>query len=233
VDDILNIIITTYSGVNRERLGVAYQTIQGLRDFLVYSGPIRWILADDGSVDGFINNLLLLLEGREVQVTQAGRGGIGRSKNLALWQAFEHSDLVLLTEDDWKLIQPLNIDQYISVLTNEPSVGIIRLGYQATDVKAEYVGYPGNICYWKLAQGSGVYVYSGQVSLRHRRFYDKVGWHKEGVAPGAEELEMCIRYNGTEGAPCILWPGDISSHFQSGPFKNIGLDSSLNGVNPG
>jgi len=60
-----------------------------------------------------------------------------------------------------------------------------------------------------------------------------VGYHQENVSPGEEELEMCKRFNGTDNAPDILWPGEYCPMLNCSPFKNIGMDFSLNAITPG
>lgn len=222
----LSIIITTYN-----RLHTATQTLLSLKENLKYGNRV-WIIADDGSPDGYVDQLTSLIDTQErVIVTNANRRGVGVSKNLALKQAFLVSPVVFMTEDDWALVEPLNVDPYVDTLLTQPSVGIIRCGYLSTDMKASFVGYS-SMTYLKLEQGSGVYVYSGQCSFRHERFYNSVGYHQEGVSPGEEELEMCKRYNDTHNAPEILWPGNMPFHFQCSPFKNVGMDYSLNSVAP-
>ena len=83
--------------------------------------------------------------------------------------------------------------------------------------------------------GPDQYVYSGQVSLRHKRFYDICGYHPEGVSPGEEELTFCKHFNGVEDAPKILWPATYGTTLNAPfiPFVNIGMDISLNATQPG
>lgn len=220
----ISICMTTYKS-SESRGQIAHRTWDSLQRYINYPNII-WHIADDGSEEGYTDSF----EG-EYTVTNALRKGVGYSKNLALRQLFEQTPLVLLLEDDWELQHPLDLSPYVHTLLENESTGMIRMGYLSTDMQADLVGYSG-MTYLRLKRGSGVYVYSGQVSLRHRRFYDSVGYHAEGISAGSEELDMCFRYNATEDAPEILWPGNMGFHFQCSPFLNIGMGESLNRIDP-
>lgn len=224
------VIMTTYDDGSGKRTSVASRTLVSLFNYLKYPS-LNWIVADDGSQGDHIASVCKSIP-VEVQVTNAERGGVGKSKNLALREAFKVSPLVLLLEDDWELIKPLNLEKHAEVLLKHEDVGIIRLGYLGGTMDASYEDFgEGKYC-WRLKRGTGVYIYSGQVSLRHERFYKSVGWHNESTSPGEEELEMCKRFNATENAPDNLWPGEYGCTMNAGPFINIGLDVSLNQVVP-
>jgi hypothetical protein len=109
---------------------------------------------------------------------------------------------------------------------------MIRFGYLGGEMLAKYTSLS-NHTYWRLQHKSGHYVYSGQVSLRHQRFYKSLGNHAEGVQAGVEEEEMCHRYNDTTHPPDILWDAQFGCTINAGPFLNIGLDTSVNAVEPG
>jgi glycosyltransferase involved in cell wall biosynthesis len=226
---IVNIIITTYN-----RIETLIPTIRGLKKNLIYDN-LQWIIADDGSNTDYFD--LISAELPVYTTTQANRRGVGVSKNIALTAAFKISPFVLLLEDDWELVQPLHLDKHVLVLEQQKEVGMIRLGYLGGEMEAVYKDWSGDFtAYWGLKPASGQYVYSGQVSLRHKRFYDVVGYHDEGVGAGAEEEGMCHRYNDLHNqgvkVPWILWPGEYGCVMNAGPFINIGLDKSLNGVIP-
>jgi glycosyltransferase involved in cell wall biosynthesis len=228
----LGIIVTTYNRAN-----TAIPTLESLKKNLIYDEGRRfWVIADDGSPEGYVDSLLSVLgTDEEVFVTNSQRRGVGASKNLALKLAFEKTSVVLMSEDDWQLILPYDIRPMADLLVSNPKVGMIRFGYLSSTLSADLVGQDdgyGPMCYWRIKQGSGVYCYSGQIALKNKLWFESVGWHKEGISPGEEELEMCIRYNGTPNAPEILWPANVACHFQTGIFINIGMNNSLNGVNP-
>jgi len=227
----LTTIITTYDPGDGKRTQVASRTIESLLQYLQYDN-LQWIIADDGSAEGHVETLTKLLEGKPYHISVVPRLGVGASKNAALHKAFEISPMVLLLEDDWVLTRPLNPAPYVNLLTEHEDLGMVRFGYLGGNLEAVFEG-DAHLSYWRLKRGSGVYVYSGQVSLRHKRFYDVVGFHQEGISPGEEELEMCKRFNGTENAPDIVWPANIPCTFNAGLFRHDDHGASLNNITPG
>lgn len=231
----VTIIITTYDPGNNSRFPLLYQTIKGLQQYLDYPN-LRWTITDDGSSNHqeMVAGVNSLLEGQDLRIFNTERRGVGYAKNNALKEAFTISPIVLLLEDDWLLVQKLPLVKYVQHLLDHPDTGMIRFGFiGGTTLTATLVGYSPFDTYWQLTQGSDVYVYSGQVSIRSEGFYRAVGFHDEGKTPGDEELEMCKTYNGTPNAPKILWDASFGVTLNSGPFHNIGMGNSLNSVAPG
>lgn len=219
----LGIVFTTY---NRAQTAVpALKALAGLR----YDGDIRLWLCDDGTGSAYTDSLCSVCP-VPVTVIDAGGRGVGHSKNLGLARAFAETDTVLLMEDDWVLQRDLDVNAYVKCLRQTPDLGIIRLGWLSVDISARLVGVDG-VCYWDLVPDSGVYGCSGQVSLRHKRFYDVVGYHGLGMSPGEEELDMCSRWNRCK-SPRIFWPADIPCGLGKGVFANNGLGVSLNRSRP-
>lgn len=236
MSELVNIIITTYDSGDGSRTGCFNDTVCALCDKLAYDN-IHYIITDDSTPDIHETHLLFIrkyLYDHNIPHTilNTNRRGVGFAKNNALKLAFETSEIVLVTEDDWILQKPLNIYPHIKTLAEHSEVGIIRLGYLGGDMTAQYTSY-NNVSYWKLLHKSGFYVYSGQISLRSKRgWYDKVGYHVEGVSAGKEEEELCHRYNDMKDAPIILWPADAGCTMNNSFFSNVGLGTSTNGVPP-
>lgn len=229
---ILPIVITTYDNGSGARTPLALNTIQGLLSNLLYP-ELYWIIADDGSDPAHVGALVGLLEKHHQphEASVVNRLGVGASKNQALQKAFSHAPIVLLLEDDWLLSTNLNIEPYVRLLEQNDTIGMVRFGYLGGGMEATFEG-DALISYWRLKRGSGVYIYSGQVSLRHERFYKATGYHQEGISPGEEELEFCKRFNATNNAPDVVWPAAFACQFNTGAFLNIGMDHSLNNVEP-
>jgi glycosyltransferase involved in cell wall biosynthesis len=187
----VSVIMTTYN-----RTAIAAKTLQSLVDHLLYP-DLRWIIADDGSDEGHLETLLDIVP--NAQVTQANRGGVGKSKNLALTLAFETSPYVLLTEDDWYLPEPLDLESHVQIMQDHPDVGMIRFGFLGAmpqeNFTAIYRDYGNFQAYWDLQPATAMYIYSGQISLRSEAFYKMLGMHLEGAQAGIEEEELCRRYN--------------------------------------
>lgn len=226
----VTVIVTTYAP-NEGRAAIAEQTIKSFAENLIYP-DLRWIISDDGSPnhDEFMARLKVHVPTAET--ININRGGVGKSKNTALKKAFEASPIIFLSEDDWILTEKLDLLRHVQLLLDYEENSVIRFGYLGGTFTASYDGYGPFSNYWFLHQGSGVYIYSGQVSLRHQRLYSAVGWHREDCSPGEEEIDFCIRYNGTPNAGKILWPAEYGCILNAGPFKNIGMGNSLNGIAP-
>lgn len=226
----LPIIMTTYDRGGGERTAVAIEAIKALKENLLGVEPV-FVICDDSSPNpGHIPALKEVLENNEAVFFDAERGGVGRSKNLGIQYCYDNNySIFLLMEDDWVLSHPLNIQAYGQVLLESEDVGMIRLGYLGgLDMRAKFAAYLGHT-FWDLYEG--MYVYSGQVSLRHLRFYDKIGLHTVNIAPGSEELDMCYRYAqlNEEDKLKILFPADYGVTFQHGPFRTIGDYSTNSG----
>lgn len=228
----LMVVVTTYDRGDGSRTALAYKTLAGMQAHLYYP-DIRWIVVDDGSPNAESNKQVLQGAVSDPIWFMSSEGkGVGYAKNIALKTAFLTSPYVLLLEDDWELVEDFDPTEYIQLMEEHKNVGMIRLGFLGGEMDAHYTDYGNSRSYWTLKRGSGVYIYSGQVSLRSQAFYTKVGWHPEGVDPGTEELEMCKHFNGVEGAPLILWHAKYGTTLNAGPFHNIGMGSSLNAEGP-
>jgi hypothetical protein len=230
----VTVIMTTYDPGNNSRYPLLYQTIKELQQNLDYPN-LRWTITDDGSPNHqeMVAGVSLLLEGQDFRIFNTERRGVGYAKNNALREAFTVSPIVYLTEDDWLLKEHLDLVPYVQLMLDYPDVAIIRFGYLGGEMAAKYVGYGIGLDFWSLQRNSGLYVYSGQNSLRSSLTYSTLGWHKEGVDPGNEELDMCHRWNNVEHDLKILWPGKYGVSLNSGAFINIGMNTSLNNITPG
>lgn len=236
MNELVNIIITTYDDGSGRRHRLFYETLWSLLQKLRYDN-VHYIITDDSEPD--ISNWGMdearrIFASMDISYTilNTNRMGVGFAKNNALKLAFETSDLIFMLEDDWFLGEPLDLTRHVEVLREHPENSVIRFGYLGGTIDASYVDYGLYKYYWQLHRGSGVYIYSGQISLRTKKFYNGIGWHLEGVSPGEEELDMCKRFNACETCGDILWPGEYATTLNAGPFINIGLATSTNAVKP-
>lgn len=204
------------------------QTIQAFKA-VAKDVDFHYIICDDNSPDmRHMDAARNELAGTSFEILTSGGSGVGRSKNVGITAAFKLSDVYLLTEDDWVTTRnDLKFQLYMNVLNEHPETGMIRLGYLGgDDLKASLVNYNDHT-FWHVFEGQ--YAYSGQISMRHRRWQDTVGWHTEKIAPGTEELDMCYRYAQTEDKPQILFPAEYPVTFNHGPFRTIGDFSTNSG----
>ena len=125
-----------------------------------------------------------------------------------------HSDIVLQTQDDYLLIQQLDLDEHVQKLVEDTSAGWIRLRLTQGQNFTANVEHR----YWHLNWFSeGLYIASDQPHLKHRRFHDFHGFYAEGLKVGDTENEWVgrTRQQGRDkGGPFVLipvdWPCDSS-----------------------
>ncbi len=185
------------------RLNLALETIRSIKEKLIYPN-IGFHIADDGSGIDYIARLIEEI-GPEYSLTvsDAQRGGVGKSMNLGVTAALERADLWAHTEDDWTLPEPLDLTPCVRLLMEDESIGMVRLGRLSAGPRAQVIGGADKV-WWKFEKNSDTYVFSGNASLRHRRFHDAYGQYTEGLTPGKTELNYCHKFNTTEG-PSIVW----------------------------
>lgn len=233
MSELVTVIITTYDSGDGRRTVKLAQTIKELIFKLEYDN-LHYIVTDDSIPEVHEKNVAFARTAFETNniphtIINTNRMGVGFGKNNALKLAFQSSPYVLLMEDDWLLSKKLDLYPHVKTLSEYSDIGMIRYGYLGGDMTAQLTSY-GGTTYWKLLHKSGFYVYSGQVSLRSKNWYDRVGYHVEGIQAGKEEEELCHRYNDMQDVPVILWPAEFGVTINAGPFVNIGLDNSTNAV---
>jgi len=211
--------------VTFRRPNVAMTTIRGLKDNLEYpADKIGWHIADDGSGIDYINKLANEIgPNYQISVSDAARGGVGKSMNLGIEAALLRSDLWLHMEDDWNLVQKLDISSSVRLLVENDKVGMVRLNYLSTDVVGKVEGMSDEL-WWVLNRKCYHYTFSGGPSLRHRRFYEAYGAYEEGLGPGETEDNYCWKFNMSSG-PAVVWP---AWYPHRGYFRDIGGSSSFN-----
>src|SRR3990167_8705680 len=121
------VVLFTYGGTDARRQ-YAHMCLASLLKHLRYDGPLRYHIADDGSPEGHAEALVSRLASYDypITVTNAERGGYGRSYNLATQMVHQAADAVLAVEDDWELTRDLDLGPLVPALGE---IGCIRLGY--------------------------------------------------------------------------------------------------------
>lgn len=214
------IILTTYN-----RKDVCLKTVRTLQENLVYDN-YGWFICDDASSPPYVEEIKAeITKTSHIAVLNGERRGVGYMMNTALRTIWDWGvDLTLHMEDDWELMQPLNLLSYVHTLQN-PLYSMIRFGYLSTNILGYTLGDNGNL-YWRIENNEETYRFTGHPSLRHRRFHDKTlggcGMYDEGLAPGMTELSMCGKVNLRSPEPAnILYPCAAG---QWGFFAHIGTE---------
>jgi glycosyltransferase involved in cell wall biosynthesis len=225
------LVLTTYN-----RKDCAVKTIEAIKRNLIYDN-YGWYLVDDGSSPSYIEELKALIgSDRYIYTYDSQRRGVGHGMNHALRDLWDQGiNYTLHLEDDWELINPLQLEPYIRTIEQVPTVGMIRFGYLSTGILATTIGEAEtgikDILYWRLEENQETYRFTGHPSLRHRRFHDKYqsgsGLYDEGLTPGMTELSMCGKVNKYTHYQ-ILYPCACG---QWGFFAHIGTEH-LGGVEP-
>ena len=181
-----------------ERTRVAKYCLKKLVENLKYE-KLRWVLSDDRSHEGHVEELLEVLKSHGIEDvavcrTSESRHGLGASMNNGLKEAFKTSEVVLRVEDDWLLEKPLDLKRHVETLMKNQRVAGIRIGMVGGGVDEErgrlYPGYKtlcgGNVKSW---------LFVNQVFLVHKRVHDALGWYSEDGNADKVEVDFKERYN--------------------------------------
>lgn len=212
------IILLTY-----QRTDYAKRTVIAARNNLRYhDGELKWYLADDGSSNEHINELLDLIPQNElIGWHTIPNGSYGENANKAWHFAHEHSDVTLFLEDDWELQREFDITPHVRTLLNWMRVGMVRLGYLNLYMRGSLESQ-NNRLYWLLDRTADSYVFTGHPSLRHRRFREDYGAYPHGLKPGETELAYGLQFRNGHGSE-IVYPVELGEY---GFFGHIGLEQS-------
>lgn len=207
----LLIILQTF-----ERTAYALATVKAIQDKLKYPGEIKWYVADDGSPREHVEALRAAI-GSDLACIESNHWSYGGSANRAIRFAHDFTDLTLWLEDDWELRRELAILPYAELLWKVTDVGMIRLGRLPKDLDCKSEQYDGSI--YLSIQRTMPYMFSGNPSLRHKRFHDAYGGYAEGLYPGDTELALDRHIREAQSGPKILWDVDLGAY---GAFGHIG-----------
>jgi len=221
------VIMTTYN-----RQSVAVRTVQAMLQNLQYpDGELRWIICDDGSSDEhYLDPIVTLLTKTERDdiflqgLVNGKRRGVGWMMNTAIRLVKETfgGQLLMILEDDWELVRPLDISPYADLLVSHVDMGMVRLGYLSPNINATIISRNDRL-WWKIEPNGETYRYSGHPSVRHIRFHEVYGLFDEGLPPGYTELSMCGKVNAKPNGPAILIPIEYEQRW--GFFHHIGSES--------
>ena len=186
---------------------------------------LGWYIASDGGPDEHYKAVMEVLTNIGVPVfgTHHERLGPGASWNKAIDESLKQCDLILWVENDWELSKELDITPYVRLLMEKENVGMVRLGYMAVGLDCHTVGHDG-IHYLRIEK-STQYQYSGNPSLRHRRYFDAYPRYPTDKNPGECEIWHDQDVRKMQDSPEILWPINLPGCGWS-CFSHIGTEQS-------
>lgn len=204
-----------------QRTDYAIATIRAAKERLQYGGDLRWCVADDGSDPGHVKAIVREI-GDALALVQSERIGYGALAN-ALWEYADGiSDLTLWLEDDWELLAPLDLTPYVQLLTEDATIGMVRFGCVPGNSDVREVTLNG-IAYYEFLKSTS-YFFSGNPSLRHRRFRESYGLYPTGEQPGETERIYDSHIRGVADGVRIVRPTSINPY---GAFAHIGVRKSF------
>lgn len=229
--DLVMVCFLTYlpgSDLEKKRTAYAVSAIETLAQF-TRGVNLGIYLADSGSQDSSHCDTIkwaIQKEGLPLIGSHSLPLDPGENWTMAIEMAHKESDFLLWLEDDWRMRGPMDLSKYVRALKDRPSYpalpGMIRLGHIPIDLSGDTVGFEDTV--YLQIDYQVPYAYSGNPSLRHRRFFDAYGGYPAGKSPGDCELALDseVRMLGLDG-PKIWWPFDIG---QNGGWSHIGTERS-------
>ena len=207
------VVLLTY-----DRLDYAERTIARALSGIRYSGRISCHIGDDGSPPGYRERLVEIagsFDGINVSVSNSERAGYGGSYNQSTMVCHTDNPVILPLEDDWELLQSLDIDPLVLALMDpEAGIGCIRLGYIGftQELRGTFVESAGKKYLLLDPRSPEPHVFSGHPRLETREWARRVGPWPEHMGAGATEFAVAHRPAARRG---VAWPVDLALAYGS------------------
>jgi glycosyltransferase involved in cell wall biosynthesis len=174
----ITVLIVTY-----ERPEIIRQVIQRFELYLQYPGKLLWRIADDGSSPGYVDSLLKEFAHLGLQATVTKRGGFGANLNHGLKAAFQETNYVFLSEDDWATLDFISLSKAAWLLESVPGIGLVRYDEVGFDMQyhAAVLRHPCPelkdiwVRYFVIGKASKYIYPGGHPNLVHKRYYEEEG----------------------------------------------------------
>lgn len=194
---------------------------------------ISFYVADDGSpkehldavVDAIRENGIQLIGYHNEKLRHPGEeathnAGLGWNRGMGI--CHQHTDYVLICEDDWEMENSLDLVPHVKLLRDREDVGIVSFRILSTGADVHTIGHEGRhyIKYLRTTQ----YAFSGNPHIRHARYTKRYGWYAEDRNPGLIELHQDDQYRLAVDNLIDIWrPLDINLW---GGWFHIGSDKT-------
>lgn len=183
-------------------------------------------IADDGSPGDYVDRLAKVAwkaGAPDVTFTNSERGGYGRNVNLASQVTHPFADYVFMLEDDWELIKPLDLGEYIADMEALPELECVRMGYLSwTQPVWGRLSCGPHRKYLVLdANSPEPHVFAGHPRLERVSYQREVGEWPEGLDPNQTEFVVAHTRRARFG---VGWPLGLDPREGYGLFAHIGTD---------
>lgn len=206
------------------RLDYAKITIES---FYKYVTPkVHLHIADDGSDEAYRRKLIDFARkvgAPGITVSNSERGGYGANVNLATQTTHKMADYVLMLEDDWRLLRPLNLAEYAADLDALSEVDCIRLGYLSwtQPIWGKFECGP-NYKYVIVDPNSPEpHVWAGHPRLERVSYQQQVGEWPLGMDPNQTEFAVTHVRRARYG---VAWPLGLDARQGYGLFAHVGTE---------
>lgn len=214
----LTVCLLTY-----DRFDYAERTLRSFFKHVNHDGPLSVHIADDGSPEGYIADLMdVVIEYREhgivtgdISTSNSERGGYGKNYNLAAQSIHARTDYVLPLEDDWELVRDFDTRFYCKAAT---LWGCVRLGYlgYTQDIRGTVKRCEDHNVLVLDPDSPEPHVFAGHPRITTVTWERNVGEWPEGELPGQTEYLVSKRDAARHG---VVWPmdhirscGDLFTH---------------------
>lgn len=201
---------------SEERIAYFRRSVAAIHNNLHYCGNPVEIFASgesEGLTTAEIIRFNKIAEADRVNLTwRNGPAHIGANMNTVLSrQDVNRHDFILLTQDDYVLMDTLDIEAYCDFLSNNNEYALIRLGYSPlpahTLLGPIFEWYGLNLRY---LDGRSAYLYGDQPHLRRKNSLINLARYSEQGGIGNPEVE----FNGTLQGSKWLIAGSIHQAFE-------------------
>lgn len=192
------VLIVTYQRPQEIRA-----TIDALREHLKYKGTLQYTVCDDGSPEGYIQDLQDDYPDLELVVSVSLRKGWAGNVNIGM-RTCVPANYIFLCEDDYIALWDLDITTGVALLEAQTDLGLVRYdgiaGHRLDLQLREADTAVGRLNYLRISKKSpDLNIYSNRPHLKHRRFHDAYGTYLVGKSLGSTEDDFAHRVKDKEG----------------------------------
>jgi len=192
------VLLVTYNRPDEIRV-----VIRALQQHLRYPGKLRWVLADDGSPEGYVESIVHDFGNLDWHLSISHREGWGVNVNKGM-DVCRPAKYIYLNEDDYVPRWDVDLAKGIYLLQANPTLGLVRYdgiaGHQL-DLELREVPTPaGQLNYLRILKSSpALNVYSHRPHLKTVEFHQHYGRYAVNRPLGVTEVDFAHRFKDRHG----------------------------------